>query len=97
MIIEKFNYKGFNVKVSAHELFHDLGPSGANLGWYTSSVAISKKPNGECHDHEESLHPGRISVSPERAVDFGKKYARHVIDEEVLYSNLTKFLETRPI
>ncbi len=97
MIIEKFSYKGFTIKVSAHELFHGFGPSGVNLGWYTSAVAISKKPDGECHDCEETLHPGRISVSPERAMDYGKNYARHVIDEEILYSNLSKFLTTRPI
>ncbi|MGA9855550.1 MAG: hypothetical protein WBR29_09770 [Gammaproteobacteria bacterium] len=97
MIIEKFNYKGFTIKVSAHELFHGLGPSGVNLGWYTSSVAISKNPNDKYCDHEESLHPGRISVSPDRAMDYGKKFARHVVDEEILYSNLSKFMTTRPI
>lgn len=97
MIIEKFIYKGFTIKVSAHELFHGLCPSGADIGWYTSSVAISKNPNGKYHNHEESLHPGRISVNPERAIDYGKKFARHVIDEEILYSNLNRFLTTRPI
>jgi hypothetical protein len=97
MINENFTYKGFKIKINAHELFPGYGPSGVELGWYASSVEISRSGHGQRHYYKESLHPGRISVSPERAIDHGKKYAMHVVDEEVLYENLTQFLETRPI
>jgi hypothetical protein len=98
MINDNFNYRGFTIKVTAHELFPGYGTSGMNLGWHASSVVISQDMNSEHNAyHAKSLHSGRISISPERAVDYGRKFAMRVVDEEILYTNLTKFLETRPI
>ncbi len=97
MTNENFNYKGFTIKVITHELFPGHSPSEIDIGWHASSVVISPGTESKHHYYEKSLHPARISVTSERATDYGMKFAMRVIDEKILYANLSKFLEARPI
>ncbi|MGA9851753.1 MAG: hypothetical protein WBR15_02340 [Gammaproteobacteria bacterium] len=97
MTQQLFRHRGFTIKVITHELFSSNSFSNNHLGWHACSIVISRDMEGEHHYHEESLHPGRISVTPERAVEYGRKYALRIIDEEILYANLSKFLSARPI
>ncbi|MGH8398214.1 MAG: hypothetical protein ACRETA_08225 [Gammaproteobacteria bacterium] len=97
MTQQSFKHRGFTIKVITHETFPGSHDSKRHLSWHAASVAISRGMQGEHNYHEKYLHPDRISVTPERAIRYGRKFAARVIDEEILYENLSNFLSVRPI
>jgi len=97
MTRQHFNHRGFTVQVIAHETFPVNPPATIHGNWYACSAVISRGPEGLHHNHEKILQPSRIFVTQERALDYGCTFAMHVIDDEILYDNLSRFLSARPI
>ncbi|MGB9428785.1 MAG: hypothetical protein WCC11_02750 [Gammaproteobacteria bacterium] len=95
MTQQHFKHRGFTIKVLTHEIFPGSGFPEQHPGWHATSVVISRGSEASHHYHEKSLHPNRISVTPQRAVDYGRKFAMRIIDEEILYANLSRFLSAR--
>jgi hypothetical protein len=85
-------YRGYIIRVVTHELFHgeDLSRClhGLGVGWYSTSITIGRYGDDK-KLKEESIHAGKLSITPERAIEYGKKFAIQVIDEEIFNSELT--------
>ncbi|MGH8377802.1 MAG: hypothetical protein ACRER7_02505 [Gammaproteobacteria bacterium] len=97
MTQQNFRHRGFTIKVITHEIFPGSHDAKKHFGWHVASVVISRGTQDEHNYHEKFLHPDRISVTPECAINYGRKFAARVIDEKILYENLSNFLSVRPI
>ncbi len=94
MASKSFAYRGYVIKVTAHELFHGEDFSkrleGLGVGWYSTAVKIGRYGDDK-KLIEEPLHAGRLSITPERALEYGKKFAMQIIDGEIMNSESTEF------
>lgn len=97
MTRQHFSHRGFTIQVIAHETFPVIAPISDRRNWYACSAVISRGTDGAHRDHEKFLQPSRIFVTLEHALNYGLSFARHAIDDEILYDNLSRFMSARPI
>jgi hypothetical protein len=94
MSCKVFTYRGYVIQVMAQEFVQGerLSKSLAQLGigWYSTSVTIQRYSDGK-KLAEGPLQAGRLSITPERAIEYGKNFAIRIVDEEIAYSWLTQY------
>jgi hypothetical protein len=94
MTSKVFIYRGYFIKVMAHECAYGEQPSKnltqLGIGWYSTSIIIRRYGDGK-KIIEEPQHSSMLSVTPERAIEYGKNIAIRVIDEEIMYLKLTRY------
>lgn len=97
MTRQHFSHRGFTIQLIAHETFPVNAPLTDRGNRYACSAVISRELEGAHREHGKSLHPSRTFVTQEHALDYGRTFAMHAIDDEIRYDNLSRFLSARPI
>lgn len=97
MTRQHFSHRGFTIQVIAHETFPANAPALPGGNWYACSAVISRGAQAAHLDREKFLHPDRVFVTQQHALDYGLGFARHAIDDEILYDDLSRFMSARPI
>lgn len=83
-----FGYKGFIVKVIPREIVSGTIAANTHIR-YAASVVIMKFTGVARQKNEMRCYPSGACVTPERALELGKEYATHVIDED--FSSVTEY------
>lgn len=97
MTQQHFKHRGFTIKVIAHSAIPDNGQASDQHGAYACSVVFSRDSEAKHHYHESPMHPNHVFLTQEHAFDYGRRFAMRVIDDEIRYADLNRFLSARPI